>query len=129
MNGGAEHTQSLESENGDPRDRIARLEERLEELADAMARCRKVKLISQTAITGGGIWMLAAAVGIIGFDPVAMMAAIAGMIGGTVAYGSNTTTSQEVDTAMKDAEAQRAALIGRLQLRVVGEGARNRIDG
>jgi hypothetical protein len=37
-------------------------------------------------------------------------------------YGSNTTTSQEIDAAIRDAEADRAELIGMLKLRVVGEG-------
>ena len=122
MNIGAENTRPFEIEDGDPRDQIARLETELEELAEAMARCRKIKLISQIAIAGGGMWMLAVTIGIVGFDPVAMVAAISGVIGGTVMYGSNKTTSQEVDAAMKDAEALRAELIGRLDLRVVGEG-------
>ena len=122
MNIGGENPQSSEIEDGDPRDQIARLESRIEELAEALARCRKIKLISQIAIAGGGIWLLAVTIGVIGFDPMAMMAAISGVIGGTVMYGSNTTTSREIDAAMKEAEALRAELIGRLELRVVGEG-------
>jgi hypothetical protein len=112
----------FDADNGDPRDQIARLEQRLEELADATARCRKIRLISQIAIAAGGAWMLAVTIGVLGFDPLAMMAAISGVIGGTVMYGSNRTTWREVDAAMNDAEAKRAALIGRLDLRVVGEG-------
>jgi hypothetical protein len=121
----AENDGQLDIDDGDPRDQIARLEIRLEELAEAMARCRKIRLISQIAIAGGGIWMVAATIGVIGFDPVAFMAAIAAVIGGTVMYGSNTTTSQEIDAAIKDAEADRAELIGGLKLRVVGEGDDN----
>ena len=121
MNIGAENAPPSEIEDSDPRDQIARLESRLEELAEALARCRKIKLISQIAIAGGGIWLLAVTIGVIGFDPMAMMAAISGVIGGTVMYGSNTTTSREIDAAMKEAEALRAELIGRLELRVVGE--------
>jgi hypothetical protein len=112
----------FDADNGDPRDQIARLEQRLEELADATARCRKIRLISQIAIAAGGAWMLAVTIGVLGFDPLAMMVAISGVIGGTVMYGSNRTTWREVDAAMNDAEAKRAALIGRLDLRVVGEG-------
>ena len=122
MNIEAENDGQFDIDDGDPRDQIARLEIRLEELAEAMARCRKIRLISQIAIAGGGIWMVAATIGVIGFDPVAFMAAIAAVIGGTVMYGSNTTTSQEIDAAIKDAEADRAELIGMLKLRVVGEG-------
>jgi hypothetical protein len=111
MNIGANGALPFEADDGDPADQIADLESRLDELADAMERCRKIKLISQIAITAGGIWLLAAAIGVIGFDPMALMAAIAGVIGGTVMYGSNTTTSQQVDAAIEKAEAMRAALI------------------
>ena len=121
MNFGAETAQPPETEDGDPRDQIARLESRLEELAEALARCRKIKLMSQIAIAGGGIWLLTVTIGVIGFNSIGMMAAISGVIGGTVMYGSNTTTSREIDAAMRDAEARRTALIGSLDLRVVGE--------
>lgn len=116
-----ENLQPFETDDSDPRDEIVRLESRLEELAEALARCRKIKLISQIAVAGGGIWLLAVTTGVIGLDPVALMAAISGVIGGTVMYGSNITTSREIDFAMNEAEAQRAALIGTLDLRVVGE--------
>jgi len=111
MNIGANGALPFEVDNGDPAEEIARLESRLDELADAMARCRKIRLISQIAIAASGIWLLAAAVGVIGFDPMGLMAAIAGVIGGTVMYGSNTTTSRQVDAAIEKAEAMRAALI------------------
>jgi hypothetical protein len=105
---------------GDARDEIARLEARLEELADALARCRKFKLASQAAMAGGGLWFAAALIGVTGFSPAGMVAAIAGVIGGAVMYGSNTTTTSEVEAEMNKTEATRAALIGALDLRVVG---------
>jgi hypothetical protein len=111
MNIGANGALPVETDDGDPADEIAGIESRLDELADAMARCRKIRLISQIAIVAGGIWLLAALIGVIGFDPVGLMAAIAGVIGGTVMYGSNTTTSRQVDVAIEKAEAMRAALI------------------
>jgi len=102
----------FETDDGDGADEIARLDSQLDELADAMARCRKIRLISQIAIAAGSAWLLATAIGVIGFDPIGLMAAISGVIGGTVMYGSNTTTSRQVDAAIKDAEAMREALIG-----------------
>jgi hypothetical protein len=102
----------FETNDGDAADEIARLEAQLDELADAMARCRKIGLISQIAIVTGGAWLLAVAIGVIGFDPIGLMATISGVIGGTVMYGSNTTTSRQVDAAIKKAEAMREALIG-----------------
>jgi len=118
---GAENALPFETADDSPRDQIVRLESRLEELAEALARCRKIKLMSQIAIGAGSIWLLAWTIGIVGSNPIAMMAAISGVIGGTVMYGSNITTSREIDFAMNEAEAQRAALIGTLDLRVVGE--------
>src|SRR5262249_13347834 len=111
MNIGANGALPFEADDDDPADEIARLESRLDELADAMARCRKIRLISQISIAAGGVWLLGAAIGVIGFDPMGLMAAIAGVIGGTVMYGSNTTTSRQVDAAIEKAEAMRAALI------------------
>jgi hypothetical protein len=105
----------------DPRDQIAYLESRLEQLADALARCRKIRLMSQIAIAAGGIWMLAVTIGVLAVHPMAMVAAISGVIGGTVMYGSNRTTWREIDAAINDAEAKRTSLIDRLKLRVVGE--------
>lgn len=121
VNIGAENAQPFATDDGDPRDQIARLESRLEELAESLVRCRKISLTSRIAIAGGGVWLAAMTIGIIGFDPIAMMGAIAAVIGGTVMYGSNTTTSREIEAAMTDAEARRAELIGALELRVVGE--------
>jgi hypothetical protein len=117
----ANETLSFDASDGDTRHEIARLETRLEELAEALARCRKFRLASQIAMAGGGLWLVSAVIGIIGFDPVAMMAAIAGVIGGIVMYGSNRTTAEELAAEMKEAEAKRAALIGALDLRMVGE--------
>jgi hypothetical protein len=115
----ADETLSFDARDGDARHEIASLETRLEELAEALARCRKFRLASQIAMAGGGFWLVAAVIGIIGFDSVAMIAAIAGVIGGIVMYGSNSTTAEELAAEMKEAEAKRASLIGALDLRVV----------
>jgi hypothetical protein len=110
-------------ENGDLSDEITHLEARIEELAEAADRCRKFALASRVAIAVGGLLMAATAIGAIRFDPAAMIGALAAVIGGVVLYGSNATTAQQVTDAAADAEAQRVALIGRLELRVVGERA------
>jgi len=112
MEKGANGALPSETDDGDAADEIASLEGRLDELADARARCLKIGLISQIAMAAGGAWLLAVAIGIIGFDPIGLMAAISGMIGGVVMYGSNTTTARQVDTAIKDAEAMREVLVG-----------------
>ena len=110
-------------EHGDPHELIARLEARIDELAEIMERCRKIMLASKVAIGCGGAWMLAAVFGAVGLDPLAMVAAIAAVIGGTVVFGSNTTTAKQIAAAMREAEERRSALIGGLELRVVGDQA------
>jgi hypothetical protein len=118
-----ETARNIRLEHGDPRELIARLEARIDDLAEVMERCRKIILASKVAIACGGIWMLAALFGAVGLDPLALIAAIAAVIGGTVVFGSNTTTAKQISAAMRDAEQQRAALIGGLELRVVDDGA------
>jgi hypothetical protein len=106
---------------GDLHDQILRLEADIEELTEVIERCRKVILISKAAIAAGGIWLLALTVGVIGFDPMAMIGAIAVVIGGIVVFGSNMSTSKQAAVAIKAAEASRAELIGKIDLRTVGE--------
>jgi hypothetical protein len=112
-------------DDGDLHDEILRLEAHIEELTEVI-ECRKAILVSKVAIAAGGIWLLAFTLGAIGFDPIAMIGAISAVIGGTVVFGSNTSTSKQAAVAIKAAEALRAELIGKINLRVVGEPA---VDG
>jgi hypothetical protein len=105
----------------DLHDEILRLEAQIEQLTEAPERCRKAILVSKVAIAAGGLWLLAFTFGAIGFDPMAMIAAIATVIGGTVVFGSNTSTSKQAVVDIKAAEALRAELIGKINLRVVRE--------
>ena len=89
---------------------IFQIEVEIEELADVIERCRKSILIAKVAITAGGILILAFTVGVIRFDPTVMIGAIAAVIGGTVVFGSNTSTLKQTTDAMKAAKARRAHL-------------------
>jgi hypothetical protein len=106
---------------GDPREQISRLEARIEELAEAAEGCRKIILISKAAIAVGAILGLVIMLGAIRFEPMALIGAIAAVIGGTVLLGSNSSTLAEMTAAMKTAETQRAELIDRIELRLVGD--------
>jgi ferric-dicitrate binding protein FerR (iron transport regulator) len=108
-------------DEGDPREQISRLEARIEELAEAAEQCRKIILISKTAIALGAILGLVIMLGAIRIDPMALIAAIAAVIGGTVLLGSNSSTLAEMTAAMKTAETRRAELIDGIELRLVGD--------
>jgi hypothetical protein len=105
----------------DLQDKISNLEAHIDELTGVIESCRKLILASKIAIAGGGIWLLALTFGIIRFDTMAMVGAIAAVIGGIVVLGSNTSTSKQAAADVKAAEALRVELIGKINLRLVGE--------
>jgi hypothetical protein len=113
----------------DPREEIARLEGEIEDFAATIESCRKIILASQAAIAGGGLLLAAMAIGVISFEPAAFMAATVAMLGGTVLYGSNHSTSEQATAALKSAEARRAQLIGAIDLTVVGDRPLPRLNG
>ena len=110
--------------DGDLRDQILRFEADIENLTEVIERCRKVILASKIAIAAGGILLLAFTLGAIRLDPMAMIGAIAVVLGGIVAFGSNMSTSKQAAVAIKAAEALRAELIGKIKPQVVGEADR-----
>ena len=65
---------------------------------------------------------MATAIGAVGFAPTVLIGAIAAVIGGTVVFGSNTSTLKQTVTDVKTAKAHRAELISRMDLRLVGDG-------
>jgi hypothetical protein len=105
---------------------ISRLEARIDGLAETLERCRKIALVSKAAIAAGAIGMAVMTLAPIRFDPMAMIAAMIAVIGGIVVFGSNRSTSQQTADRMRAAEALRAGLIGRLELRVVDGGLAER---
>jgi hypothetical protein len=109
-------------DDGDLHEQILHIEAHIEELTDIIERCRKIILISKAAIAAGGILILAIVVGALGFDPTILIGAIAAVIGGTVVFGSNTSTLKQTSADMKAAEAHRTELISRMDLKVVGDG-------
>jgi hypothetical protein len=106
----------------DPHDEIVRLEARIDELADKLESCRKFILAGRVAVVGGALILLAMIFGIIRFDPAVLAAAGAAVLGGIVAVGSNSSTAKEAGAEMSAAEASRTALIGEIELRVIGNG-------
>jgi histidine ammonia-lyase len=105
----------------DPTHEISLIEERLEELAEVSERCRKIILVSKAAIAGGFALLLVMMLGLFGSSQVAALGSIAAVLGGIVSLGSNISTLRQTTDAISAAEALRSDLIGRIDLRVVGD--------
>ncbi len=100
--------------------RILHLEVQIEDFAESIERCRKLILTAKVAIGIGGILILAMAGGAIKLDALALLGAIAALAGGIVVFGSTRSTSEQQKAALRAAEAERADLIGQIDLTVVG---------
>ena len=100
---------------------IARLEERIEELRQAIARCDKIAFAAKVAITGGALWFALAILNILVFSAAGFAGALAALLGGFVLLGSNKTTREETEVALQAAEDRRRGLIDAMNLRVVEE--------
>jgi hypothetical protein len=114
-------TDGAAMDGGDPHDEIVRLEAQIEDLAARLESCRKFILAGRVAMAGGGVILAAMIAGIMRFDPIVMAGAVAAALGGIVAAGSNGSTAKEASAEMVAAEAQRAALIGQIELRLVDQ--------
>jgi hypothetical protein len=100
---------------------IARLEDHIEALRDSIARCRKIALAAKLLITAGAGVLLFTLFGLAPFITAPVITAMAAVIGGIVLAGSNSTTWKQTEARLHNSEAMRAEMIGRLELRVVGE--------
>src|SRR6476646_7116375 len=107
------------SETANPRDEIARLEDHIEQLEAKLDSCHKFAAASRFAMALGGVLLAGLVFGVIPFDPLTMTGAMAAGVGGVVTLGSNNATAKEAADQLAEAEAERAELIGRIELRVV----------
>ena len=107
--------------DADPHDEIVRLEARIDQLTASIESCRKLVLASRLSIALGGILLAAVMLGAIPFDPLALTAAIAALLGGVVTLGSNSSTAKEAAEELAEAAAERAELIGSIELHIVGD--------
>jgi hypothetical protein len=103
----------------DHRSEIVRLEEQIDHLDAKIENCRKFILSGRIAVASGGSVLIAIVAGAIRFDPAAMGLAIAAVLGGIAVAGSNRSTAKEAADELSAAEAERSALIGKLELRPV----------
>jgi hypothetical protein len=111
-----------EDDEGDPREEISIIEARLEHLAEVSERCRKIILFSKWAIAAGAALLLVMMLGLLASNQIVAIGSMAAVLGGIVSLGSNFSTLQQTAAAISDAERLRSDLIGRIDLRVVGDG-------
>ncbi len=106
---------------GELRDDIDQLEARIEALTASLEHCRKISMAAKFAVVAGAAWFALVLLWIVSFSAAAFVAALSAVLGGLVLLGSNATTWQQTAAALHTAEAERAQLIGSIDLRVVGE--------
>jgi hypothetical protein len=107
----------------DPHTEIARLEQRIEQLEAKIESCRKFMLAARVALALGGLLLIGGIAGVVRLDGLVLAGAIVAVLGGIVVSGSNRSTANEAAEQLAAAERDRAALIGLIDLRLVGEQA------
>jgi len=100
---------------------VALLEQRIEQLSRSIVTCQKISIGSKVAIALGAVWLIVIALHLATFAATGFFAALTAIIGGIVVLGSNSRTWMELELERSKFEAERAALIGRLPLRLVSE--------
>ena len=103
---------------------IARVEAHIQELGEAIERCRKFSLTAKTAIAAGIGWIALSMAAVVSYTPETTLTALAAIILGVVLLGSNRTSWRQTEAALRASEAMRADMIDRLQLRTVDDGGK-----
>lgn len=109
------------SDDDETHDAIETLEARIATQVAEVARCRKLALAARVLIWGGGAALVLMLLQFLSSEPQMLLTALGAVIGGIVLAGSNASTWQQAEDALADAEAKRAALIGGMELRLVGD--------
>ena len=103
-------------------DEIERLELRIEELREAIARSRRLRLVGQASAVIGPTLIVGFVLGLVAYSPTRVLVAFALAISGVVLMGSSRSSTEELERSLKQAEAERMAAIDALELVQVGEG-------
>lgn len=102
-------------------DEIERIELRIEGLRDAIDRSRRLRLAGLASAVIGPALILGFVVGLVDYTPTRMIVALALAIGGVVLMGSSRSSTEELERALRQAEAERIAAIDALDLVQVGD--------
>ena len=102
-------------------DEIKRLEIRIEQLRDAIERSRRLRLVDGPRPSPGPAMLAGLVLRLVDYTPTRMIVALALAIGGVVLTGSSRSSTEELERALRQAEAERIAAIDALNLVQVGE--------
>jgi hypothetical protein len=102
-------------------DEIERLELRIDELRDAIERSRRLRLAGLASAVIGPALIVGFILGLVDYTPARVLVAFALAIGGMVLMGSSRSSTEELERALKQAEAERMAAIDALDLVQVSE--------
>jgi hypothetical protein len=103
-------------------DEMERLERRIDELRDAIERSRRWRFAGRASAVLGPALLAALVLGIVDYTPERVIAALALAIGGMVLMGSSRSSTEELERALRQSEAERTAAIDALDLVPVGDG-------
>lgn len=104
-------------------DEIERLELRIEELRDAIERSRRWRFAGRASAVIGPALLAGFVLGLVAYTPTRVIIALALAIGGVVLMGSSRSSTEELERALKQTEAERIAAIDALNLVEVGQGS------
>jgi hypothetical protein len=102
-------------------EQVSRLEDKIKQLNAAIETCRKLQFASKIVLAAGFVLVLSLVLGIVRAEPLAIVTAIAALVGGTVLFGSNASTWTQTINEIRVAEAKIAELINGAELRLVTE--------
>jgi hypothetical protein len=103
----------------DPHQQIADLEAEIDSLSDAAEQCRKSMVVARVATVAGVLLFVAALLGLIQPDPIALVISIAATLAGIGFYGSSRGSLEQLTDRIRASEARRAAMIDGMYLQPV----------
>jgi len=107
-----------------PAEQIERLEERIDELREAIRRSRRLAAGGRACLFAGAALLVCLMLGFAAFTQLRMIVGITVALGGLVLMGSSIGSTRQLERALKLTEDERNAAIDALELVEFGDGAR-----
>jgi hypothetical protein len=101
-------------------EQIAELESRIGELAAAAERCRKTMIAAKIGVAVGIVLLAILSAGLLRSGALTFVLGITAVLGGIALFGSTKSTRDQIVTAIRTHEEERAEMISRLELRDIG---------